>query len=74
MQDKLSTIVVTLVDGTHHNFSNMKDADVKHFKSIVWVQGILVKKDNLTQELVSPYRISEVLIVQQTGRVPPRKG
>lgn len=73
MQNKLSTIVVTLVDGSHYDFPNMKEADVTHFKAIVWVQGVIIKKNDMTRELISPYRISEVLIVQQNGRMPHGK-
>jgi hypothetical protein len=74
MQNNLFTIMVTLVDGSHHNFPNMKEADVNHFKQVVWMQGVIIKKDNITRELVSPYRVSEVLIIQQNGKVPHDKG
>lgn len=73
MQNNLYTITVSLVDGSHHNFANMQESQVKAFKQIVWQQGCTVKRDELTSEQISPYRITEVLITRQSGRIPPGK-
>lgn len=64
------TITVTLVDKSVHHFPNMSHDNVETFKKIVWTQGVTIKIDDLHKELVSPYRISQVLIKVQSPASP----
>ncbi|MEO5681438.1 MAG: hypothetical protein ABIQ88_02290 [Chitinophagaceae bacterium] len=59
------TITVLLVDKSQHVYDNVSEANTEKFKALVWVQGCAVKLDDLTKEIISPFRIQQVFVKKQ---------
>lgn len=68
-QLQLYTVKITETLGKVHHYHNLTKSQVDHLKSTVWRSGCLVRKNENTQELISPYMLKEVLIIKQQGMV-----
>lgn len=68
-QNQKYTVKVTETGGKVHTWHNLNHQQVSHIKTTIWRVGCLIKRDEHTQELVSPYMLREVLIILQKGEV-----
>jgi hypothetical protein len=66
---QLYTVKVTETGDRVHTWHNLTKQQVDHIKATIWRAGCLIKRDDNTQELVSPYMLKEVLIIVQKGEV-----
>ena len=68
-QGQKYTVKVTETGGRIHSWNNLSRQQVDHLKATIWRVGCLIKRDENTQELLSPYMLREVLIITQKGEV-----
>jgi hypothetical protein len=57
------TVTVCITDGAKHEFK-LDDAAIEIFKSKVWIQGICVTVSEGKKELISPFRITTIYIIE----------
>jgi len=65
---KYYTLQVKTVDNKVHEFKDIEETHLDAVKSRVWTQGVKVQTAPKAWELIGPFHISQVFLIQQEGK------